>query len=253
MRWYDPAIARWISRDPIGYAGGANLYSYDGLDPEGTDPPSGLQLVHEASANIYKLSSQLTTNVNTSEIKYNSSVIKAASATAGVGVAKSSRVVAAVASQFSTASAAIIASAAEGGLAAASLISAPIVGTGGALYYMTVRYTHTLEAQENAEEALSASVSKLSSLNCAALRNQFKNVVKPLYWKEQAKLPGYWTSEDLARMRVGKGPKGLDGETMEVHHIKPLSKGGTNDLSNLTHFSRTDHRLGPNFKKNHPK
>jgi len=43
-RWYSPELLRWVSRDPIGYAGGDNLYAYvmgnpvkyvdlDGLNP----------------------------------------------------------------------------------------------------------------------------------------------------------------------------------------------------------------------------
>jgi RHS repeat-associated protein len=28
QRWYDPTLQRFISSDPIGLAGGANLYSY---------------------------------------------------------------------------------------------------------------------------------------------------------------------------------------------------------------------------------
>ena len=32
-RYYDPANGRWLTRDPIGYAGGVNLYGYCGNDP----------------------------------------------------------------------------------------------------------------------------------------------------------------------------------------------------------------------------
>ena len=28
FRYYDPAIGRWLTRDPIGYEGGVNLYGY---------------------------------------------------------------------------------------------------------------------------------------------------------------------------------------------------------------------------------
>ena len=44
-RMYNPALGRWVQRDPIGYSGGINLYGYVGgravveLDPEGTDGP----------------------------------------------------------------------------------------------------------------------------------------------------------------------------------------------------------------------
>src|SRR5207244_1114823 len=42
-RYYDPSVGRFVSRDPIGYNGGANLYRYGGddpcdiIDPAGTD------------------------------------------------------------------------------------------------------------------------------------------------------------------------------------------------------------------------
>ena len=43
-RWFDPKIGRWISEDPIGYAGGdANLYLYVGNSPSNFHDPSGLQ------------------------------------------------------------------------------------------------------------------------------------------------------------------------------------------------------------------
>jgi hypothetical protein len=43
QRYYDPAVGRFISPDPIGYAGGMNLYTYvendpvTGVDPTGSD------------------------------------------------------------------------------------------------------------------------------------------------------------------------------------------------------------------------
>ncbi len=42
-RWYDPTIAKWISEDPIGFAGGdPNLYRYVGNGPLDARDPSGL-------------------------------------------------------------------------------------------------------------------------------------------------------------------------------------------------------------------
>lgn len=40
-RWYSPDTGRWLSRDPIGYAGGDNLYEYCGDNPIGGADPSG--------------------------------------------------------------------------------------------------------------------------------------------------------------------------------------------------------------------
>lgn len=42
-RYYDPALARFISEDPIGLAGGVNLYAYVGNDPVNYTDPSGLE------------------------------------------------------------------------------------------------------------------------------------------------------------------------------------------------------------------
>ncbi len=41
-RYYDPANGRWLTRDPIGYAGGVNLYGYCGGGPVGAVDPEGL-------------------------------------------------------------------------------------------------------------------------------------------------------------------------------------------------------------------
>ncbi len=42
-RWYDPQIGRWLSEDPISFAGGdANLYRYVGNQPTGYIDPNGL-------------------------------------------------------------------------------------------------------------------------------------------------------------------------------------------------------------------
>ena len=42
QRWYDPGLGRWLSADPIGFAGGLNLYAYCGGDPVNRVDPSGL-------------------------------------------------------------------------------------------------------------------------------------------------------------------------------------------------------------------
>ena len=40
-RAYLPALARWLTRDPIGLIGGANLYAYVGNDPINEKDPLG--------------------------------------------------------------------------------------------------------------------------------------------------------------------------------------------------------------------
>ena len=42
-RWYDPAVGRWLSQDPIGFdAGDGNLYRYVGNEPTIMVDPSGM-------------------------------------------------------------------------------------------------------------------------------------------------------------------------------------------------------------------
>jgi RHS repeat-associated protein len=43
QRWYDPTLQRFISRDPIGLAGGANLYAYADGNPTKIVDPTGQQ------------------------------------------------------------------------------------------------------------------------------------------------------------------------------------------------------------------
>ncbi len=42
-RFYSPTLGRWLTRDPIGYQGGVNLYEYVGGDPAGNVHPEGAQ------------------------------------------------------------------------------------------------------------------------------------------------------------------------------------------------------------------
>jgi len=43
-RYYDPQLGRFLSEDPLGIAGGMNLYPYGGNDPINTRDPSGLDV-----------------------------------------------------------------------------------------------------------------------------------------------------------------------------------------------------------------
>jgi RHS repeat-associated protein len=50
-RWYDPYLGRFISEDPIGIAGGINLYAYAGNDPVNFFDPSGLDPCRQGDYN----------------------------------------------------------------------------------------------------------------------------------------------------------------------------------------------------------
>jgi RHS repeat-associated protein len=43
-RWYDPATGRFLTQDPIGLAGGVNLYAYAGSNPVAFRDPFGLKV-----------------------------------------------------------------------------------------------------------------------------------------------------------------------------------------------------------------
>lgn len=77
-------------------------------------------------------------------------------------------------------------------------------------------------------------------------RNAFKKE-RETYWKNEAQNnPSQYSEENLERMANGKPPIGSDGYPMELHHVNRTSSGGTEAMT------RTEHRLGENFKKNHP-
>lgn len=67
------------------------------------------------------------------------------------------------------------------------------------------------------------------------------------YWKAESKTNAdKYTSGDVARMQKGGAPTGSDGHPMELHHNNRTPEGG------VTPMTRTEHRLGDNYKRNHP-
>jgi RHS repeat-associated protein len=51
-RWYNPEVGRWLAKDPIGIAGGLNLYEFCGSNPANFIDPFGLIVsIHTRSVN----------------------------------------------------------------------------------------------------------------------------------------------------------------------------------------------------------
>ena len=93
---------------------------------------------------------------------------------------------------------------------------------------------------------------RVTGAKLEARRAEF-NRMRPQLWKEEAKMnPGDYSAENLELMRKGDAPVGSDGKPMEIHHITPLSEGGANEPGNFRIMTRTEHRLGKNFRANHP-
>jgi RHS repeat-associated protein len=54
-RWYDPALGRFVQRDPLGALAGLNLYVYCGSDPLRRVDPVGLITIDELDRNINRI------------------------------------------------------------------------------------------------------------------------------------------------------------------------------------------------------
>ena len=67
-RYYDPALARFISEDPIGLAGGVNQYAYAGNDPINATDPFGLDPCKERA--LITISSVLANAPGCSKISF---------------------------------------------------------------------------------------------------------------------------------------------------------------------------------------
>lgn len=59
-----------------------------------------------------------------------------------------------------------------------------------------------------------------------------------------------WASQKSFQPRTGPGDD-RDDDPLELHHKRPLAEGGSNARQNLVQMTRTEHRLGENYRRNH--
>lgn len=124
---------------------------------------------------------------------------------------------------------------------------------------------HNIEVSDQSDSehgpaiARSTSVAGRGNLGKGVSRARYNAYVKQYsrsrmqYWEAEMKAhPNKYSDTQKSRVASGRAPLGSDNHPMEIHHRKPLSQGGTNKFDNLVFMTRTDHRLGDNFRKNHP-
>jgi RHS repeat-associated protein len=263
-RYYNPSTGRWLSRDPIGESGGADLYGFVGNDPIDESDLLGLYnpmtgpggvIVSDGSGlpNVAIISPSwpgmprilppivLTWPIDlppvNGEHQQPGFVV---SLIPFVGSGKSFQydvengrdLHAVVDAGFFATDIFMVRSLAMGGGKCLYKVGAAVFGEGGK------------EAAEKlaAEEAARAIAKKTSQIDRAAFKAE-----REAFWKAEAKNnPGKYSADDLARMEQGHPPIGPDGFPIELHHKDRTPSGG------LDPMSRTDHRLGDNYKLNHP-
>jgi RHS repeat-associated protein len=175
-RYYDPDAGRFTQEDPIGLAGGMNLYGFAGGDPVNYADPFGL--CPDPKDPICRFS-----------------VGRGAYSGAGFGA-----VLAGIGGKAEALMAYLASSDTWAGAGMAVLLSMDGgVGDVGAV-----------------------------GLGTSMLRGEFESVVRPAIWRaEAAGNAGAYSTDNLARMRLGKAAIGSDGFPMEIHHRQALINGGT--------------------------
>jgi RHS repeat-associated protein len=86
-RYYDPGTGKFINRDPIGYAGGENLYGFADGNPVNESDPSGFSSIEQVIHGINSAAEGLTQTVEagTSTVEAGAFVVEAGADFIGAG------------------------------------------------------------------------------------------------------------------------------------------------------------------------
>ena len=220
-RWLKPDWNTWTSRDPIQEQGGINLYGFIGNDGVNQWDYLGLAWYDDVIGEIVLYAREIPSATQSLYGKTAGGIILSVSAIPYEEIASGD-----------------VTSIAIGALASRVPGSKHVVRVAkkvGAPYKKAGKCVQKVEVELVATK-------KTSQIDRAAFKAE-----REAFWKAEAKKnPSKYNPEDLAKMEKGRAPAGPDGHPMELHHVDRTPQGGT------TPMSRTDHRLGENYKKNHP-
>jgi RHS repeat-associated protein len=236
-RYYDPILIRWIQGDTIipdlSNPQSYNRYSYCGNNPLRYTDPSGHTWVLFDKQAWSALPGWFVNDVliGDTSVRQEPSSYQSLMANSGTPLltpltdAKGNK----LGNPASAVGAAVIS-----GLGQAAAMATPM-GEEKALGAAAKEGEGILKA--TGKEAANA-----SKIDRAAFRGE-----REAFWKAEAKNnSGKYSPENLERMKQGKAPIGSDGYSTELHHVDRTPEGGVQPMT------RTEHRLGDNYKKNHP-
>jgi RHS repeat-associated protein len=265
-RYYDPVFGRFISPDdwdPTKEGVGTNRYAYADNDPINKSDPNGHAMVSaETTRNAADFVGGLlgydhdANGSLSAGRQLGSSVRNAISTAANVawdmgqdprtwkGAAKIGTGSAVVAGTVVSSGVAEVGSAGVATPAVAVGATAG-VAVGGAIAAdgakdISDSFRGALYNQKQTDDGRADKAT--SKIDRAAFKSE-----REAYWKTEAKNnPSSYNASNLERMNKGRAPIGSDGNPMELHHIDRTPEGGIKPMT------RTDHRLGENYKLNHP-
>jgi RHS repeat-associated protein len=234
-RYYDYATGRFLQPDPIGYGDGINWYLYCGNNPVALTDPWGLC----RSGGGYN---------------YWSAFSEVSGLMSGYGRDVVRHTVQALLNGAQAVQDTVI------GLWNLALSDSPndwlyasspqrargLVDPQSTLSYEAEKIAWTFGLGYALKAGSSAAESGIAKGASKIDRNAFR-AEREAFWKAEAmNNPGKYSADDLAKMQKGRAPTGADGYPVELHHVDGTPEGG------VTPKTRTDHRLGENYRKNHP-